>query len=71
MATLLEKAKSSATTKTGKTYSEEEMELALAWMRGEIGITQVCKALGKINLQGSDTYLFLARALRQYAIGKK
>ena len=60
---LLEKAKS--TTKTSKqTITPEHIELAQAFVRGEVGIVAVNVSLGHSNtsIQG---YITIARALRE------
>ncbi len=43
-------------------YTQDEMELAVAWARGEISVKQVAHALGKPMDTG--TYAFLAHAIR-------
>jgi hypothetical protein len=65
--TLLEKAKDHRSTKglrrliVGRATQEEE-ELALAWLGGEITFTQACAALG---VQGSSMLGVMAVALRR------
>lgn len=67
--TLLEQAK-----KLGKAPSKrinitgDHIELAVAWAKGEINMTAISKIMGfKYN---SQTYVFLATALREYVIKK-
>jgi len=60
---LIQKAKQTK----AKTFTKHEVELALAYSKGEITVTGVAKALGKDSQSEShQTYSFLARALRQY-----
>lgn len=50
------------------TLGDEEIELALAWARGEVRQKQVIKALqaqGKLGVKTSNIYTFLAKALQQ------
>ena len=49
--------------------SEEEIEVALAWMVGKVGVTQVCVAMGK---KKAGTILYrIAVVLREaYTRGK-
>lgn len=44
--------------------SEDEMILALAWMRDEISMTQAARALNKPVVAGNILYLF-AKCLRE------
>lgn len=68
--TLLNKALAAKLKRPRSSSSDEEIELAIAWLRGEIGITQVQVALQSKH-SGSIAYLFLARSLRDaYAKGK-
>ena len=61
---LIEKAKQKA---NKKTFTKDEVELALAYSKGEITVTGVSKALGKDSqVQANQVYSFLARALKQY-----
>lgn len=64
MTTLLERAKKVriGRSKT-KVFTAEEIELAIAWLRGEVTLMQVARAL-KINAN-NDAYIPLARAIRQ------
>lgn len=48
----------------GKAVSNEEIELAVAWHRGQISITQVAGALG---VKTGGVYPFLAQAMSAYA----
>lgn len=60
---LLEKAKQTKS----KLFTKDEVELALAYSKGEITVTGVSKALGKdYQVQANQVYSFLARALRQH-----
>ncbi len=60
---LLEKAKNKLGRPSYKTSSEQEIELALAWVRGEIGVNQVMKA---INKSSNGAYSTLALALKEH-----
>lgn len=62
--TLLEKAKS--VTNIRKNHiTEEEVELALAWMRDEISMTQATVAIGQDKRQGAMIYSKFCLALRE------
>ena len=64
MTTLLEKAKKvPVRVGSGKYPTPEKVELALAWIQGEVGITQVHKVL-KLRCT-SDAYVPLATGLKQ------
>lgn len=58
---LLDKAKQ---IKTRGFYSKDEIELALAWAKGEINLVQVSKARG--HKVGEASYSFLANCLKRY-----
>lgn len=64
--TLVEKArnreKSNRRHFHGDTYTKEEHELALAWLRNEVTVTQVGHAIGNTN--NMNSYVFIARALK-------
>lgn len=63
---LLDKAKQSGAVKRATiSYDAEQLELALAWMRGEIGMTQVSRALEINENNRGGVYNFLAIALRE------
>ena len=59
--TLLEQAKQYKTTGERGDITSEIIELAVAWAKGDISMTQVSKAVGKKN-----PYALLARALSLY-----
>ena len=62
---LLETALNYKLKPTGKNciYTQDEMELALAWANDEVKLTQVVAAL---NFKSSaNSYVFLARCLKQ------
>lgn len=65
---LLDKAKSLARIKTSSHYTEEDIELALAWVNDEIGIKQISAVKGINNV---SVYVFLARALKQWLNEKR
>ena len=76
MGTLLEKAQKAKVKRSGPIeITQEHIDLALAWARGEITHTQVVKALMKkganANYRGMAIYITLARALREYINKKK
>jgi hypothetical protein len=63
--TLLEKAKTYADLKRYKhIMSDEELELAIGWARGEISLTQISGVLGFKNI--SDAYSFISSAFSIY-----
>lgn len=47
----------------GKTRPAEEVELAVAWAKGEVSTSSVSKAL---NLKGASTYVRLAFLLKDH-----
>jgi len=60
---LIQKAKQTKS----KTFTKDEVELALAYSKGEITVTGVATALGiDVQVKPHQTYSFLARALRQH-----
>lgn len=64
--TLLEQAKILTDARvTNVRYSEEEIELALAWVSGEVTLTQVARVMSPTG-KASGGYAFLACALRQW-----
>lgn len=62
---LLSKAKAApnGSGRTSKYDSDQMMELAVAWARGEVNIHQVAKALSMSN---QSSFVALARGLRRY-----
>lgn len=65
MKTLLEKAKETGHRKqAGGDITEEIIELALAWAKGEIGLKQASEALGYTNT--GNVYVIFARALKKH-----
>jgi hypothetical protein len=67
--TLLEIAKKTkARGKPYKEYKQEEIELALAWVKGEVNMQQIQKALGLKN--AANSYSFLVHALKYYIRNK-
>jgi len=64
---LVEKAKSHREYRSCHGFSPDEVDLALAWSRGEITEGQVIAAMNS-HSPGGLVYIFLARALRQHAI---
>lgn len=61
--TLLEKALMSKRPYARTTCTDDEIDLAFAWLKGEISNSQVCSALG--GKTGQIPYTFVARALRE------
>jgi len=60
---LVEKARAINLIRKHKTvYSEEEKELALAWVNDEVGMAQIARALGT---EYSQSYIFLSKCLKQ------
>lgn len=63
---LLDKAKKvNQNRRHGRIYSEEEIELAEAWVNDEVTISQLAQALGYPKTQSSNAYSFAALALKQ------
>ena len=67
--TLLEKAKSIQSNRKGRIQiTEEHEDLAMAWVKGQIGLSQVARAIDRLRPNGladsASTYAFLAIALR-------
>jgi hypothetical protein len=73
--TLLQQALSAGPDMSGTTSSAEEIELALAWVNGQVSFTQVAKVVlpkGKKTMgNGSAVYHFLARALRDHILAQE
>ncbi len=65
--TLLQKALA-VPTHTPPDVNREEMELALAWVRGEVTNRQIQTALKGKQTGGAAVYVFLAHALKTYLI---
>lgn len=63
--TLLQKAKKVTSHKKVIPQTKEMQEVALAWCRDEITITQIAKALG-LNNTGTRIYSKLALSLKSY-----
>ena len=65
MTTLLETAKQvKLSERSNSPYGQEEAELAVAWLRGEIRGIQVSKALDVKTSSRGSVYCFLACALK-------
>ena len=68
--TLLEKAKEGyyprIAARAKNSVNDETIELALAWARGEIGISQVSRAIDSKTGGGSAAYSILARSLAEH-----
>ena len=67
---LLEKAKEYTTKKTAGAATEEEIELALAWVNDEVTLYQVARACGKKSGTG-NIYIRLAIALKAHLKSQK
>jgi hypothetical protein len=66
--TLLEKAKSIPVSRTQQSISDDEIDLAIAWVKGEITFSQIAKALDYAG--GNQPYAFVANSIRHaYAKG--
>lgn len=64
--TILEKAKAQKSKRQSNFTPTPEMEeTALAWVRGEVNLTQIARALG-LNNTGYRTYSILALSLKHY-----
>lgn len=63
MASLLEKAKSTKLKRLRRTYTDEELDLVKAWLKGEIVQSQVDAAM---DFSGSSScYSFLALGAKE------
>ena len=58
--TLLEKAKEFNRHRKGRTYTDEHFEVTKAWLKDEIGISQIAKAMDAGNNQIGATMLLYA-----------
>lgn len=61
-ATLLERARNGRMKHNKTPIGPEDVDLAIAWVRGEVGATQVAHAYG-YKSSGAGTYCKLAHAL--------
>lgn len=52
--------------RTKYSYSKEQIELALAWVNDEVGVADVCRAMGMSVENRAGSYGFLALALKKY-----
>ena len=66
MKTLLQKAKAVTTRTAMRRVTEEEIELAVAWAKGEISYSQAMVALNGNDKSQVPIYSRLAIALRDY-----
>jgi hypothetical protein len=64
---LLEKAKLVKSSK--KNYTEQEIELALAWVDGSISLTQIVKVFQLKSVTAG--YIFIANCLKYYIKNSK
>jgi hypothetical protein len=66
---LVDKAKSLGDPRVGATiYTDEEIELVLAWAAGEVTISQLSRA---VNLRSvSAAYAYIAQVLRQFLMSQ-
>ena len=65
---LVEKAKAIKATNNWGRATDDEIELSLAWAKGEVSMTQCSKVLGT---SGSRLYGKLAMGLREYIRNQK
>lgn len=68
--TLLEKAKAAKVGRTKRVITDEEIELSLAWLKGEITTTQASKSIGSDANRTQNILLLLANCLRQAYVRK-
>jgi len=66
MNALIEKAKTSKVRKNVRPFTDEEIELALAYLAGEVNFAGVALAIGS-EKSPTRSYIFLTRALREAA----
>ena len=68
---LLETAKSYQLHRKRKKTTSEDIEIALAWIRGEITLTQINYAYGTPNNKGGNNLYKIATAIKEaYEQGK-
>ena len=63
---LLKKAHALKGVKQQTKFSKDEIELALAYVKGEINFSQVQKVLKTQENSSTQIYSFISRALRQH-----
>ncbi len=65
---LLEKAKNVPRSRNKKnTITQDEIELAFAYIYGDVSLNQVAVAIGR---KATNTYLFILQALSKYIVDK-
>jgi hypothetical protein len=70
--TLLDAAKAHSAIKFKKNFTREQLhELAMAWVRDEVGIVAVAVALGYKPSSVHTAYIPIARVLKDYIRSKK
>ena len=70
MTSLLEQAKKiQSGRKTQREITKQDIELALAWTRDEVSVTQIHKVID--GASGVGIYIFLAKALKQHVVNSK
>lgn len=60
-ASLVERARQQNVRYVRRSYTDDEIALAIAWASGEVGYAAVAKVM---KMRGSTTYGFLAKALQ-------
>ena len=63
---LLKISQDSKELNTQTKFSKDEMELALAYVKGKVNFSQVKKALKTQENSSTQIYSFISRALRQH-----
>ena len=71
MPTLLEKAKKVPITKNGLEITDEIMDVAIAYFRGELSLTQAMTVFEDKDKTTMRTYVTLTRALRKAVLDGK
>lgn len=67
MGTLLEKVKSQKkSNRKNSNVTDEHIEVALSWVKGEISMAQIVKGMDMGKAGGVNVYVFLANALKVY-----
>jgi hypothetical protein len=64
MSTILERAKNTARKSVKNPLNDERIEAGLAWLRGDVTITQLSIALGGIAAN-TNIYIYVALGLRE------
>jgi len=67
MKTLLQKAKNTKDKRVRYAYTEEDLELVSAWLRGVVTPTQICAVKGDMNVKKQSYLRYCARVLKHFS----